>query len=310
MKSRNEDSGLQISLGPLKLKNPVISASGTFGYGEEYASIIPVRKLGAIVTKGLSLEPRRGNPPPRLAETPAGMLNAIGLENVGLQAFLREKLPRLRKLRCPVIANIFGNTVEDYAEMARRLGDVEGISGLEMNISCPNLKAGGSLFAADPKAVFQVTAKVRQATSSFMMVKLSPNVADIGKIAQAAEEGGADAVSLINTLVGLAIDVRTRTPILGNITGGLSGPAIKPVGLAMVWKVAQIVKVPVVGLGGIATAEDALEYLIAGATAVQVGCAHFFDPRAPLKIIEGISKYLKAHNLDGVSSLIGSLKTR
>ena len=310
MKSRNEDSGLQISLGPLKLKNPVISASGTFGYGEEYASIIPVRKLGAIVTKGLSLEPRRGNPPPRLAETPAGMLNAIGLENVGLQEFLTEKLPRLRKLRCPVIANIFGNTVEDYAEMARRLGDVEGISGLEMNISCPNLKAGGSLFAADPKAVFQVTAKVRQATSSFMMVKLSPNVADIGKIAQAAEEGGADAVSLINTLVGLAIDVRTRTPILGNITGGLSGPAIKPVGLAMVWKVAQIVKVPVVGLGGIATAEDALEYLIAGATAVQVGCAHFFDPRAPLKIIEGISKYLKAHNLDGVSSLIGSLKTR
>ena len=310
MKSRNEDSGLQISLGPLKLKNPVISASGTFGYGEEYASIIPVRKLGAIVTKGLSLEPRRGNPPPRLAETPAGMLNAIGLENVGLQAFLREKLPRLRKLRCPVIANIFGNTVEDYAEMARRLGDVEGISGLEMNISCPNLKAGGSLFAADPKAVFQVTAKVRQATSSFMMVKLSPNVADIGKIAQAAEEGGADAVSLINTLVGLAIDVRTRTPILGNITGGLSGPAIKPVGLAMVWKVAQIVKVPVVGLGGIATAEDALEYLIAGATAVQVGCAHFFDPRAPLKIIEGISKYLKAHNRNGVSSLIGSLKTK
>ena len=310
MKSRNEDSGLQISLGPLKLKNPVISASGTFGYGEEYASIIPVRKLGAIVTKGLSLEPRRGNPPPRLAETPAGMLNAIGLENVGLQEFLTEKLPRLRKLRCPVIANIFGNTVEDYAEMARRLGDVEGISGLEMNISCPNLKAGGSLFAADPKAVFQVTAKVRQATSSFMMVKLSPNVADIGKIAQAAEEGGADAVSLINTLVGLAIDVRTRTPILGNITGGLSGPAIKPVGLAMVWKVAQIVKVPVVGLGGIATAEDALEYLIAGATAVQVGCAHFFDPRAPLKIIVGISKYLKAHNRNGVSSLIGSLKTK
>jgi dihydroorotate dehydrogenase (NAD+) catalytic subunit len=238
------------------------------------------------------------------------MLNAIGLENVGLEAFLREKLPRLRKLRCPVIVNIFGNSVEDYAEMARRLGDAEGISGLEINISCPNLKAGGSLFAADPKAVFQVTAKVRQATALFMMVKLSPNVADIGKIAQAAEQGGADAVSLINTLVGLAIDVRTRTPILGNITGGLSGPAIKPVGLAMVWKVAQAVKVPVVGLGGIATPEDALEYLIAGATAVQVGCAHFFDPRAPLKIIDGISRYLQVHNLSGVSSLIGSLKTK
>jgi dihydroorotate dehydrogenase (NAD+) catalytic subunit len=181
---------------------------------------------------------------------------------------------------------------------------------LEINISCPNLKAGGSLFAADPKSVFQVTAKIRQTTASFMMVKLSPNVADIAKIAQAAEEGGADAISLINTLVGLAIDVRTRTPILGNITGGLSGPAIKPVGLAMVWKVAQAVKVPIVGLGGIATAEDALEYLIAGATAVQVGCAHFFDPRAPLKIIEGISKYLKAHGLNGISSLIGSLKTK
>jgi dihydroorotate dehydrogenase (NAD+) catalytic subunit len=209
-----------------------------------------------------------------------------------------------------VFVNIFGNTIEDYAEMARRLGDVEGISGLEINISCPNLKAGGSLFAADPKSVFQVTAKIRQTTASFMMVKLSPNVADIAKIAQAAEEGGADAISLINTLVGLAIDVRTRTPILGNITGGLSGPAIKPVGLAMVWKVAQAVKVPIVGLGGIATAEDALEYLIAGATAVQVGCAHFFDPRAPLKIIEGISKYLKTHDLNGISSLIGSLKTK
>jgi len=310
MKSRDDDSSLQISLGALKLKNPVLAASGTFGYGEEYAALIPMKKLGGIVTKGLSLEPRKGNPPPRLAETPAGMLNAIGLENVGVKAFLNEKLPRLRKLGCPVLVNIFGNTIEDYVEMARRLGDVEGISGLEINISCPNLKAGGSLFAADPKSVFQVTAKVRQATDSFMMVKLSPNVSDIGKIAQAAEEGGTDAVSLINTLVGLAIDVRTRMPILGNTTGGLSGPAIKPVGLAMVWKVAQAVKVPVVGLGGIATAEDALEYLIAGATAVQVGCAHFYDPRAPLKIIDGISKYLKAHNLNEISPLIGSLKTK
>jgi len=310
MKPRNDDKALQISLGPLKLKNPVLAASGTFGYGEEYAPLIPLRKLGAIVTKGLSLEPRKGNPPPRLAETPAGMLNAIGLENVGLEAFLSEKLPRLRKLGCPVLVNVFGNTIEEYAEMARRLGDVEGISGLEINISCPNLKAGGSLFAADPKAVFQVTARVRQATASFLMVKLSPNVTDIAKIAQAAEEGGASAVSLINTLVGMAIDVRTRMPVLGNITGGLSGPAIKPVGLAMVWKVAQAVKVPVVGLGGIATAEDALEYLIAGATAVQVGCAHFFDPRAPLKIIDGLSRYLKASNLNQISSLIGSLKTK
>jgi dihydroorotate dehydrogenase (NAD+) catalytic subunit len=310
MKSRNDDSTLQISLGSLKLKNPVLAASGTCGYGEEYAGLVPPRKLGAIVTKGLSLEPRKGNPPPRLAETPAGMLNAIGLENVGLKAFLGEKLPRLRKLGCPVLVNIFGNTVEDYAEMGRRLAGVEGIAGLEANISCPNLKAGGSVFAADPKAVFQVTAKIRQATASFLMIKLSPNVADIAKIAQAAEEAGADAVSLINTLVGLAIDLKTRTPILGNITGGLSGPAIKPVGLAMVWKVARAVKIPVVGLGGIATAEDALEYLVAGATAVQVGCAHFFDPRAPLKIVEGISKYLKAQNLSDLTSLVGSLKTK
>jgi dihydroorotate dehydrogenase (NAD+) catalytic subunit len=310
MKSRNDDSALQISLGSLKLKNPVLAASGTFGYGEEYAGLVPPRNLGAIVTKGLSLQPKKGNPPPRLAETPAGMLNAIGLENVGLKAFLGEKLPRLRKLGCPVLVNIFGNTVEDYAEMGRRLAGVEGIAGLEANISCPNLKAGGSVFAADPKAVFQVTAKIRQATDSFLMIKLSPNVADIAKIAQAAEEAGADAVSLINTLVGLAIDLRTRTPILGNITGGLSGPAIKPVGLAMVWKVARAVKIPVVGLGGIATAEDALEYIVAGATAVQVGCAHFFDPRAPLKIVEGISKYLKARNLSDLTPLVGSLKTK
>jgi dihydroorotate dehydrogenase (NAD+) catalytic subunit len=287
-----------------------MAASGTFGYGEEYAPLIPLKKLGAIVTKGLSLEPRKGNPPPRLAETPAGMLNAIGLENVGLKAFLREKLPKLRRLRCPILVNIFGNTLEEYAEIARRLGDVEGIAGLEVNISCPNLKAGGSIFAADPRSVLQVTSKVRQATSAFLLVKLSPNVADIGKIAQAAEEGGANAVSLINTLVGLAIDIRTRTPILGNITGGLSGPAIKPVGLAMVWKVAQSVKVPVVGIGGIVAPEDALEYLIAGATAVEVGCAHFIDPRAPLKILEGIHKYLQDHHLPDISSLIGSLRLK
>jgi dihydroorotate dehydrogenase (NAD+) catalytic subunit len=310
MNSRIDDAALQVSLGPLKLKNPVLSASGTFGYGEEYAPLVPLKRLGAIVTKGLSLEPRKGNPPPRLAETPAGMLNAIGLENVGVKAFLREKLPRLRKLRCPILVNVFGNTLEEFGEIARRLGDVEGIAGLEVNISCPNLKAGGSVFAADPRSVFQVTSKVRQATSTFLMLKLSPNVADIGEIAQAAEDGGANAISLINTLVGLAIDIRTRTPILGNITGGLSGPAIKPVGLAMVWKVAQSVKVPVVGIGGIVAAEDAIEYLIAGATAVEVGCAHFIDPRAPLKIIEGIHQYLRDHQLPDMSSLIGSLRPK
>ncbi|MDI6753059.1 MAG: dihydroorotate dehydrogenase [Thermodesulfobacteriota bacterium] len=305
-----EGPSLAVELGALKLRNPVIAASGTFGYGEEYASLIPLRSLGGIVTKGLSLEPRRGNPPPRLAETPSGMLNAIGLENVGLEKFILEKWPFLRKASCPVIVNIFGNTIEEYAELARRLADVEGIAGLEVNISCPNLKAGGAIFASEPRTVHKVVAKIRRATSSFLMVKLSPNVSDISEIAQAAEAGGADAVSLINTLIGMAIDLKKRTPLLGNITGGLSGPAIKPVGLRMVWQVAQTVHIPIVGMGGIVTAEDALEYLIAGATAVQVGSAHFIDPRAGLKIIDGIQRYLQANNFPDVASLVGSLKIK
>ena len=308
MASKKEGPDLSVDLGPLKLKNPVLAASGTFGYGEEYAGIIPLKRLGGLITKGLSLEPRKGNPPPRLAETPAGVLNAIGLENVGVEAFLREKVPFLRKAGCPVLVNIFGSTEEEYAEMARRVSGVEAIAGVEVNISCPNLKAGGSLFAADPKAVYQVIAKTRQATSSFLMAKLSPNVADIAKIAVAAEAAGADAVSLINTVTGMAIDIRTRTAVLGNITGGLSGPAIKPIGLRMVWQVARAVRIPVVGMGGIATAEDALEYLIAGASAVQVGSAHFVDPKAGLKIIDGIRNYLARQGLAGISSLIGSLK--
>ncbi len=310
MSPKTDNPSLQVNLGSLKLKNPVIAASGTFGYGEEYSGIIPLEALGGIVTKGLSLEPRQGNPPPRLAETPAGMLNAIGLENVGLEIFLQEKLPFLRKARCPVLVNIFGSTVEEYAELAKRLSAVDGIAGLEVNISCPNLKAGGVVFASEPRAVHRVVLKVRRSTSSFVMVKLSPNVADIGKIALAAEEAGADAVSLINTLTGLAIDVQTRTPVLGNITGGLSGPAIKPIGLRMVWQVAQVVRIPVVGIGGIVTAKDALEYLIAGATAIQVGTAHFIDPRAGLKIIEGIQRYLQANNFPDVASLVGSLKIK
>ncbi len=307
---KEADASLAVTLGSLKLKNPVIAASGTFGYGEEYSGIIPLSSLGGLVTKGLSLEPRKGNPPPRIAETPSGMLNAIGLENVGLKIFLREKLPFLRKVRCPVLVNIFGGTADEYAEMARRLSEVETIAGLEVNISCPNLKAGGVVFASEPKLVHQVVSKIRKATSSFVMVKLSPNVRDIVAIALAAEEAGADAVSLINTLTSLAIDWRTRTPLLGNITGGLSGPAIKPIGLRMVWQVAQAVHIPVVGMGGIVSAEDALEYLIVGARAIQVGSAHFADPRAGLKIIEGIRSYLKASEFADVSSLVGSLKIR
>ncbi len=272
--------------------------------------IIPRGSLGAIITKGLSLEPRRGNPPPRLAETPSGMLNSIGLENVGLKIFLEEKMPFLRRGRCPVLVNIFGATAEEYAELTGRLSEVDGVAGVEVNVSCPNLKAGGAIFASEAKSVHQVVSKVRRATSSFVMVKLSPNVGDIVKIARASEEAGADAVSLINTLTGLAIDVRTRTPVLGNVTGGLSGPAIKPIGLRMVWQVAQAVRIPVVGMGGIVSAGDALEYLIAGATAVQVGSAHFIDVRAGLKIVDGIRNFLGHNDIFALTSLIGSLKVR
>jgi dihydroorotate dehydrogenase (NAD+) catalytic subunit len=310
MSQEKDGPTLEVKLGPLILKNPVMAASGTFGYGEEYASLFPVGALGGIITKGLSLQPRKGNPPPRLAETSSGLLNAIGLENVGLEIFLQEKLPFLRKLQGVVLVNIFGSTAEEYVEMARRLSGSEGISGLEVNVSCPNLRAGGTIFASEAKSVYRVVARIRRATSSFMMVKLSPNVADIVKIALAVEEAGADAISLINTLTGMAIDVRTRTPVLGNVTGGLSGPAIKPIGLRMVWQVAQAVHIPVVGVGGIMAAEDALEYLIAGATAVEVGSAHFVDPRTGLKIIDGIQSYLRANEFSTVASLVGSLKVR
>ncbi len=309
MPSEKDGVNLSVHVGSLKLKNPVIAASGTFGYGEEYSGIVPLKSLGALITKGLSLEPRKGNPPPRLAETSSGMLNAIGLENLGIQRFLREKMAFLRKAECSVLVNIFGCTEEEYAEMARRLSEVEGIAGLEINISCPNVKAGGTIFATEAKSVYQVVSRARQASSSFLMVKLSPNVSDIAKIALAAEEAGADALSLINTLTGMAVDIKTRTPVLANITGGLSGPAIKPIGLRMVWQVARAVRIPVVGIGGIATAEDALEYLIAGAAAIQVGSAHFVDPRVGVKIVDGIKNYLKANNLSDLSSVIGSLKT-
>ncbi len=301
---------LTVELGPLKLKNPVIAASGTFGYGEEYAGVIPLESLGAVITKGLSLRPCNGNPPPRLAETPSGMLNAIGLENVGLENFFQEKLPFLSKVRSPVLVNIFGNSIQEYVEIAKRLQAVEGIAGLEINISCPNLKAGGAIFASEARSVFRVISKIRRATSAFIMAKLSPNVSDITKIALAAEEAGADAVSLINTITGMIIDVKKRAPILGNITGGLSGPAIKPIGLRMVWQVSQVTHIPVVGIGGICSAEDALEYLIAGAAAVEVGSAHFIDSKAGLKIIEGIRSYLKTNHIPSLLSLIGSLKIK
>lgn len=299
-----------VSIAGIKLKNPVMVASGTFGYGEEYAPYIDLNRLGAIVTKGLSLKPKLGNPTPRIVETPSGMLNAIGLQNVGIETFIKEKLPFLKKFDLPVIANFFGNTLDEYGEAAKRLSDCEGIHALEVNISCPNVKEGGIVFGTDPKAAAGVISLVRASSKLPVIAKLSPNVTDITVMARAMEEAGADAVSLINTLTGMAIDVKSRRPKLANITGGLSGPAIRPVAVRMVWQAANAVKIPVIGIGGIMTAEDALEFMIAGATAVQVGTANFVTPTATMDIIEGLERYLIDNNLAGIKELIKSLKVQ
>lgn len=284
-----------------------MTASGTFGYGVEFASLLDLTRLGGIIVKGLSLDPSVGNPPPRIVETPCGMLNAIGLENVGIEAFLEEKLPFLTELATPIFANIYGETMEAYAELAGRLDDVEAVAGIEINISCPNVEAGGMAFGVDPVSAGLVVEGVRKRTSRPVMVKLSPNVTDIVTMARAVVDAGADAVSLINTITGMAIDVETRRPKLANVTGGLSGPAIRPVALRMVWQVAGAVEVPVIGIGGIMTAEDALAFLIAGATAVQVGTANFVDPTTTMTIIDGIEAYLEEKNISDVNELIGSL---
>ena len=270
-----------VTIAGIKFKNPVMVASGTFGYGEEYSTYIDLNRLGAIVTKGLSIKPKLGNPTPRIIETASGMLNAIGLQNVGIEAFIKDKLPFVRQFDVPVIANFFGNTLEEYGEAARMLSGGDGVYALEVNISCPNVKEGGIVFGTDPKAAASVISLVRRSTKLPVIAKLSPNVTDITIMAKAVEEAGADAVSLINTLTGMAIDVKTRRPRLANITGGLSGPAIKPVAVRMVWQVANAIKLPVIGIGGIMTAEDALEFIIAGATAVQVGTANFINPTRP-----------------------------
>jgi dihydroorotate dehydrogenase (NAD+) catalytic subunit len=299
---------LSVTISGLRLKNPVLTASGTFGYGEEYAPYLNLNTLGAIITKGISLTPAPGNPPPRICETPAGMLNAIGLQNCGLNAFIAEKLPFLRTLSTALIVNFWGRTQREYQEMAKRLSDLPDIGGLEMNISCPNIKQGGISFGSTAKDAFAVVSAVRKIASLPLMVKLSPNVGDIGAIAESVEEAGADAISLINTLYGMAIDVETRRPRLGNVIGGLSGPAIKPVAVRMVFEVAQRVKIPVVGVGGIVSAEDALEFLIAGARAVQVGTANFIQPDVTMKIISGIEHYLVKHNMKSVKEVIGSIE--
>ena len=300
---------LKVKLGCIELQNPVMTASGTFGYAREFEGLVDLNRLGAIIVKGLSLQPTKGNPPPRIVETSCGMLNAIGLENVGIEAFEKHKLPFLKTLSPPIFVNIYGRSIEEYVELAGRIDKLEAISGVEVNISCPNVKAGGIAFGADPQSAFSVVQAVRQKITKHLIVKLSPNVTDISVIARSAEEAGADSLSLINTLTGMAIDLETRQPKIANITGGLSGPAIKPVALRMVWQVVQAVKIPVIGIGGIMTAEDALEFLITGATAVQVGTANFVNPRVTMDIIDGIEMFLTQRGIARVTDMIDTLET-
>jgi len=303
---KRQEPDLTVHVGPLQLRNPVVTASGTFGYGQEYAELVDPNLLGGIVVKGLSLKPRPGNRPPRIVETPAGMLNAIGLENIGVEAFLKEKLPWLKTLDTAVIVNIYGHSTEEYGAVAEALKGVEGVAALEINVSCPNVKRGGMAFGTDPIASAEVTETVLKNTDKPVIVKLTPNVTDICAVACAVEQAGAQALSLMNTLTGMAIDIETRKPRLGNIFGGLSGPAIRPVALYMVYRVVRTVKIPVIGVGGIIEAKDALEFLIAGARAVQVGTATFVNPRASLDIIEGLRRYCVENDVARIEDLIGT----
>lgn len=298
---------LSVKIGSLTLKNPVITASGTFGYGQEYDKLIDLNALGAIVVKGLSLKPCEGNPPPRIVETPAGMLNAIGLSNIGVEAFLKDKLPWLQKLKTEVMVNIWGHTLSEYGDVARALKGVNGVSALEVNISCPNIEQGGIAFGTDPDASARVTEEVLKNTDKPVFVKLSPNVTDIRPIASAVEKAGANGISLINTLRGMAIDIDRRSPKLANISGGLSGPAIRPVALYLVHQVIQTVNIPVIGLGGILDYRDALEFLIAGATAIQIGTANFVHPGVSIEIIAGLETYCRGKGIDQINHLIGTL---
>jgi len=297
---------LAVTIGGVNMKNPVTTASGTFGFGREYGPYIDINRLGAIVVKGTTLEPREGNATPRLVETPAGILNSIGLQNPGADYLVEHYAPYFATLQTRVIVNISGNTVEEYARLAAKLDGVPGIAGLEVNISCPNVKKGGMAFGSHPATAAQVTKAVKQATALPVIVKLSPNVTDIGEIARAVEAAGADGLSVMNTLLGMAIDVRKRKPVLGNIMGGLSGPAVKPVAVRAVWQVYRAVKLPIIGMGGITTAEDALEFILAGATAVAVGTANFVNPRATLDVLEGIEAYLVENSITDIKELVGA----
>lgn len=298
---------LSVELGPLSLHNPVLTASGTSGYSGEMGSWFDLSAIGGVVCKSVSLRPRAGNPPPRLAETPAGMLNSIGLQNPGVEVFLSEKLPEVRGKGAAVIASIFGEKVEEFGELAGRLDGAEGISALELNVSCPNTASGGVEFGVVPASTRKVAEMVRSRTSLPVIVKLSPNVTDIAEIAQAALDGGAHILSLVNTFFGMAIDVQRRRPVLSSGSGGLSGPAIRPMAVHLVRKVARAVKAPIIGIGGISTARDALEFILAGASAVQVGTATFVDPRAPLKVAEGIATWCREHGVGSIRELIGAV---
>ncbi|MGQ9509567.1 MAG: dihydroorotate dehydrogenase [Thermodesulfobacteriota bacterium] len=299
---------LTVFIGKMRLKNPVLVASGTFGFGQEFEDFLNLSELGAIIPKGISLRPMMGNRPPRLFETEGGLINSIGLQNPGIEAFIENKLPYLRKIKTHLIINFFGNTEKEYVELAKRLNDLQGISGLEMNISCPNVKKGGMVFGTDPKMTFRLVQRVRKVTCLPLMVKLSPNVTDIGTIARSAADGGADAISLINTFKAMAINIHTLKPELGNIFGGLSGPAIKPISLRMVWEASKAVKIPIIGIGGIRTAEDAIEFILAGASAIQIGTANLINPKTPIEVIDGIKRYLVRQRLNSIQECIGLFK--
>ncbi len=301
---------LGIEFAGLRLKNPVIAASGTFGYGVEFEDIVDLKKLGGFVVKGLSKEPMAGNPPPRLYETAAGMLNAIGLQNIGAQAFVQEKLPRLRRLaNIVVIANVFGYSREDYETAIRILNEGEGIAAYELNVSCPNTKQGGISFGADPHLLDEVVAMAKKISRRPLIVKLSPNVTNIAQMARVAEEAGADVLSLVNTFLAMAIDVETRKPRIANLTAGLSGPAIKPIAVRMVWEAAHAVNIPVIGIGGVSTAEDVVEFMLAGAVAVQVGTASYWDPCATENIVANLEKWCEERHVARVTDLVGAMKT-
>ena len=298
---------MAVEIGGLTIKNPVMTASGTFGYGEEYSLNVDISHIGAVIVKGISLEPRIGNPPPRIIETPCGMLNAIGLENPGVRVFVKDKLPFLRQYDVAVIVNIFGETVDEFKQVVEILSSAEGVHALEINISCPNVRKGGMVFGADPDMAYEVTKEVKRSTDLPIIVKLTPNVTDICLIAKSVEDAGADAISLINTVTGMSVDIEKRIPHLKNITGGLSGPAIKPIALRMVWQVVKQVKIPVIGIGGIISARDALEFLIVGARSVQIGTANFINPCATMDIIRGIEDFLMKNTIADVNELIGTL---